>query len=485
MHTWRNLPLRVRLTLLNVGLWANLLCLLGSLLYWDTHRFLLENTALRLRAQAKPIIAQRLYAQPPAADEQRLHQVAADLARDLTSRDTAALVLDQDGNLLATGQHLAEEPTPLPPDPTYDARALAGENEVTYLVTSQGHQVLVLLIPLRDTPGGDKILGLVQLSTTMTSAERLLSRQKWLIGLGSAAVLLLGTVLGLWLTTSSLQDLTRMVTTCRLIAGGDFSKRVNLPHHDDEVGQLAQAFDEMAARIEATFASQRRFVANAAHELRTPLTALQGSLEVLMRGAQDDPASVARLTQGMYREVTRLSRLCEQLLDLSHMEAAPNLHLQPIDLSQFIVTFLPQAQLLAQEHTLTLESSPPATVQADPDALTQILFNLIANAVQHTDAGTTITLGWQTRPTEVSFYIRDNGGGISADDLPHIFEPFYRGDNSRSRRRGGTGLGLTLTRALIEAQGGHIAVQSHVGQGTTFTFTLPLAESTSKTLARS
>jgi len=122
-----------------------------------------------------------------------------------------------------------------------------------------------------------------------------------------------------------------------------------------------------------------------------------------------------------------------------------------------------------------LEAGPPITVSADPDALKEMLFNLVDNAVQHTEREGTITLGWRSSPGEVEMWVADNGEGIAPDDLPHIFEPFYRGDRSRSRRRGGTGLGLTLARALIEAHGGRIKVDSWVGKGTRFTITLPVA----------
>ncbi len=482
MNRWANLPLRIRLTFLYMGLLALLLSLLETFLYWDTRRFLIQTTATRLRAQAKPVIERWLYSDgaPPSipplpTNAAHLAQIAAPLARDLTSRDTAALVLARDGTPLAEGRLLPEEPSPPPPIPHLLRRALSGENEITYITTADGQRTLIILIPLRATPGSTEILGVVQISTSLAPVEQILARQRLLLGLGGAVTLGAGTLLGLWLTSSTLSGLTRMVETCRRIAEGDLSQRVNLPHHRDEVGMLARAFDEMVSRLEALFEAQRRFVANAAHELRTPLTALQGSLEVLMRGAQDDPAAVARLTQGMYREVTRLSRLCEQLLDLSRLESAAHLHRRPLEIVPYFDALLPQLRLLVREGTLRVEHGPAATLYADPDALTQVIFNLVANAVQHNAPGVTLTLGWAVEGAAVRFWVTDDGAGIPPQDLPHIFEPFYRGDHSRSRRRGGAGLGLALTRAIVEASGGHIRVRSHPGAGTTFTFTLPLA----------
>jgi len=309
----------------------------------------------------------------------------------------------------------------------------------------------------------------------MAPIEQVLLRQRLLLGIGIALTLFVGTVGGLWLTTSALRPLNRMVTTCRHIAEGDLSQRVDLPHRQDEIGQLANAFDHMVARIESSFAAQRRFVANAAHELRTPLTALQSSLEVLLRGSQDDPAAVARLTQGMYREVTRLARLCEQLLSLTRVDASASIRKQPTDLELFFHEFVQQARLLARERTVILAEGPALTLLVDPDALKEALFNLVDNAVQHTPQDGTITAGWQVSATNVEIWVTDDGDLNAPADLPHIFEPFYRGDSSRSRRRGGTGLGLALVKALVKAHGGHVQGESQPGSGTRITITLPRA----------
>ena len=490
MKIWNNLSLRLRLTLLYVGLLALLLCVLSGTLYWDTQRFLLDSTVTRLRAQAKPVIERWTDAElrpmrppleplpsapapPSPPTSPGLSDTAVGMARDLTSRDAVALILDHEGQVIANGKTLPEEPSPPAPDTVYYARALAGENEVSYFTEKEGQHILVLLIPWRRAPASPDILGVIQLSTPMSSIDQILIRQRLLLGIGIGLTLFAGTVGGLWLTASALKPLQRMVTTCRRIADGDLSQRVNLPHRQDEIGQLANAFDNMVARIEASFEAQRRFVANAAHELRTPLTALQGSLEVLLRGSQDDPVAVARLTQGMYREVTRLARLCEQLLSLTRVDASTSIHKQMVDLPLFFNEFVQQGRLLARERTVVLDEGPAITLLADPNALKEALFNLVDNATQHTDEGGTITLGWQVSPKTVEIWVADDGEGIAPSDLPHIFEPFYRGDSSRSRRRGGTGLGLALTQALVKAHGGHIAVESQPGSGTRVTITLP------------
>ncbi len=481
---WRDLPLRVKLTVLYMGLLVGLITILGLTLYWDTRHFLIASTATRIRAQAKPVIERWLYSPTPGeptsstslrADARRVEQVAPALARDLTSRDTVALVLDRNGHVLADGHYLPEEPLSPPPDPQKVALALAGENEVTYITSSGESAMLVLLIPLRARPGDPHILGVVQMSTPLEPVEHILERQRLLLTLLGGLILVLGVGLGLWITSNTLRPLNEMIDVCQHIAEGDFSRRVPSSDRRDEIGQLARAFNTMVVRLEQVFRAQQRFIANAAHELRTPLTALRGSLEVLLRGGQDDPATVSRLSQGMYREVTRLNRLAEQLLDLTRLESPLHVQRQPVHLPTFFTSLASQARLLAQGDTFILEEGPDLTLNTDPDMLTQVLFNFIANAVQHNDPGITIRVGWALDGDSVRIWVEDNGVGIAAKDLEHIFEPFYRGDRSRSRRRGGTGLGLALSKAMVENLGGRVRVESEEGKGARFEIVLPLA----------
>lgn len=484
MIRWHERSLRTRLTVLYVALLTLLLSGLGVLFYFDMRTFLFSTTAVRLRAQAKPVIERWLVEAPlDAAGVPSLHPIAENLARDLTSRDTTALILDSDAALLANGRRLPEEPLPAPVDPERMALALAGENEITYAVMVGDQHTMVLLIPLRPQPGHPTILGVAQLNTPLTVVDQLLWREQRLILVGSLLTILLGVAGSFWLTSSALRPLRRMTDACRRIAAGDFSERVNLPYLQsaeakDEVIQLAGAFNDMITRIENTFAAQQRFIADAAHELRTPLTAIKGTLEVLLRGSQDDPANAKRLLRAMYSETERLSRLAEQLLDLTRLQNGIILHRTSFDLECWLrEEFLPQAHLLTRDRRLELQPGGAAVVNADPDALKQVLFNLLDNAVQHTAQGGAIQIGWETTRAVVRVWVADDGEGIPAEDLPHVFAPFYRGDRSRSRLRGGAGLGLTIVQGIVHAHGGQVHVASAPGKGTQVTFTLECVQS--------
>jgi len=289
-----------------------------------------------------------------------------------------------------------------------------------------------------------------------------------------AIILILGITTGFWLIGISLRDLQGLLASCNQISRGNFSKVVSVKNRHDEIGQLALSFNHMLEKLEAAFASQRRFVANAAHELMTPLTGLRGSLEVLLRGAQDDPAAIARLSRGMYKEVNRLIRLCEQLLGLSRLENTVNVCKQPLVLSEFFDDFIARARLLAGERSVVLQPGVDARISADPDLLQQVLLNLLSNALRYSATETLIVISWKLLPQEVEIRVSDQGQGIDAEILPHIFEPFYQGKSVVVSGEKGIGLGLSLAKAMVEAHQGTIRITSEPGEGTTVYFTLPL-----------
>jgi two-component system, OmpR family, sensor kinase len=470
---WRNTSLGTRLATLSVSLLTGLLGLLGGVLYWNLRRFLLDSTALRMRAQAKPVIERQLARLQPGD----LKVIADEFSRALTSRDTTATLFDQEGKLLADGRRLPEEPPAAEPRRQLVRRALAGEKEITYTDPAQTGRALVALIPLKETPASRRILGVIQLTTPLRQVDQILSRQRRMLGWGMALTAGLGVLGELLLTRSALRPLQRVIQSTRQVAAGDFGQRVQLPHTGDEVGQLAEAFDQMAGTIETTFESQSRFVSAAAHELRTPLTALSGSIDVLQRGAQDDPAAMRSLLQGMQREVKRLNHLTEQLLSLTRLDHAEALNLQRIELGAFLVEVEQKAGPLTGERRFRVAPGPEVHLWADPDLLTQVLFNLIDNAVQHTGPHGSIEIRREVSGDLGILLVEDDGEGIAAWDLPHIFETFYRGDRSRSRRQGGTGLGLSIARAIVQAHGGTIEVSNQPGRGARFWIGLPLSRS--------
>ncbi len=223
------------------------------------------------------------------------------------------------------------------------------------------------------------------------------------------------------------------------------------------------------------------FVANVSHELRTPLTSLRGYLETLLDGAVEDPAATRHFLEIMNKETERLTRLVDELLDLSKIEERRVVHRwQPVQLADHInrvvTMFMPQAQEKNLELAVDVLPGLPA-VHGDPDMLTQVLINLVDNAIKYTPAGGRVTIRAGVADGEVRVSVEDTGIGIPPESLPRIFERFYRVDKARSRELGGIGVGLAIVKHIIRAHGGKTAVESAVGKGSTFSFTLPVEES--------
>ena len=267
-----------------------------------------------------------------------------------------------------------------------------------------------------------------------------------------------------------------LAKAARRLGHGDLSQRVRL-QGEGEVTALAQAFNSMAADLEYAEQLRRNMVADVAHELRTPLSNIQGYLEAIRDGVIEPNAAAIR---SLNEEASLLSRLVNELQELSLAEAGElKLVYQAEDITNLVKQAVTpwQPQVTARELSLSVELPDDLPlVNIDWQRVNQVLHNILENAVAHTPKGGAInvTAGAKGKWVEVS--VSDTGEGIPAEDLPHIFERFYRVDKSRARATGGSGLGLTIARRLIEAHGGTIAVQSKLGEGSRFSFTLPVAE---------
>jgi signal transduction histidine kinase len=242
--------------------------------------------------------------------------------------------------------------------------------------------------------------------------------------------------------------------------------------------------DELSARVAAAARTHTAFVAVASHELRTPLTALRGFAELLAR-RRFAPEEVARLAAIMTRETERLARIVEDLLDLSRLERGegPQLARVPVDAAAAIEATVEVLRTAAPRHQLTVSCDPalPA-VDADPDALARVLRNLVGNAIKYAPPGTVVLVRARAHGSMVEIAVEDQGPGIAPEALPRLFEPYYRAPGAEAMAPG-TGLGLAVVKALVEAHGGRAVVDSERGKGTRVSFTLPGASLTLRVAA--
>ncbi len=286
----------------------------------------------------------------------------------------------------------------------------------------------------------------------------------------------LALVVSILFSRSVVAPLRAMMIASQRIAAGHYEERVQTGARD-ELGQLAQRFNQMAGNLQQVETMRRQLIGDVAHELRTPLTAIKGSMEGLMDGILPPTAETF---EQIHQEAGRLSRLVDDLQELSRVEAqAFKLDLAPVAVTDLVKAALKRLGRQYEEKGVALTSNLPPTlspVRVDTDRMGQVLINLLGNALQYTPKGGSVDISVEQKGSEVYVSVKDNGVGIPPEHLPHIFDRFYRVDKSRSRRAGGgSGIGLTIARSLVEAHGGKIwAVSDGKGKGSTFIFTLPI-----------
>jgi two-component system OmpR family sensor kinase len=268
--------------------------------------------------------------------------------------------------------------------------------------------------------------------------------------------------------------LGRLTRAAHAVAGGDLSQRVQI-RSSDEISDLGAAFNTMASNLERGEQIRREMTADIAHELRTPLSVIQGNLEAMLDGVYPPDAEHI---QPALDQAQLLTRLVEDLRTLALAEAGQlALSRQPTDVAGLVKRVAASFEAKAADKRVTLSVNAPPNlpqVRADGQRIAQVLTNLLGNALRYTPDGGRVDIRLQAEPPFIRIGVKDTGSGISPEDLPHVFDRFYRADKSRSREGGGSGLGLAIARSIVEAHGGRIWAESEIGKGTTISFTLPM-----------
>lgn len=346
-----------------------------------------------------------------------------------------------------------------------------GEKEVYSLVPQDDTLLRVHTVPVFDNDGN--VLGYIQVARLLDNFEifnRVLSRSL-LIGLVAAIASL---IVAAVLTSSLFRPLEDIASVSRQITrADDLSRRVPHSNRTDEIGDLARAFNQTLERLERLFRSQQRFLADISHELRTPLTSMRGNVDLMQRMHEYDEESMIVIQE----EMERMSRLLGDLLLLARADTGGlPLIRDVVELDNLLFDVYRQVDRIDKTVTMELTEVDQVRVMGDADRLKQLLLNLVDNAIKYTPPGGRISLSLAKDKNWAQLSVSDTGVGIPAEDLPHIFDRFYRVDKARSRAQGGSGLGLSIAKWIVQAHAGTIQVQSTPGVGTTFLVTLPVIE---------
>jgi signal transduction histidine kinase len=305
-----------------------------------------------------------------------------------------------------------------------------------------------------------------------------------LLGLLLTFAAILSASFGYLLAASMAHSLALLQKGAQRIAGGDFSARVHLTEVD-ELSDVAEAFNFMGDELQRSFARQRELeqarrdlIAAVSHDLRTPLTSIRAMIEALADEVVAEPEMVQRYYGTIRSQIQNLSGLINDLFELSQLETGQvQLAVEAVNMNDLLSDVLESMQAQAGAKGVSLQgifSEDVPIIKGELNKLQRVITNLVQNAIRHTPAGGSISLATQPAPDGVQVEVSDTGEGIAPEDLPHIFEQFFRGERSRSRETGGAGLGLAIAKRIVEAHHGRIWVESQVGQGTRFRFVLPI-----------
>ena len=454
------MSLRLRLTLLYTTLLGGVLLIFGALVYGLVSLILLNQIDNTLSQSTDRLIAQLRVNMAGQVDPRSIAiiQPTDNLLYQIWGMDNALQVA-----------HPPDLQSPLDP-----GSQLTGQ-PVYHSILNQSTHRRVLTVPLRTEQG---LVGVLQIAMDLKMVD---ITQRTL-----ASVLILLTVLAMglsglaaWLITKQalapLATVTQVAT--QITKADDLSRRIPVTStRSDEVGQLIQAFNQTLERLEQLFNGQRRFLADVSHELRTPLTVIKGNVGLMRKIGEMDEESM----NGIEAEVDRLTRLVGDLLLINQAEAGKlPLDKRPVELDTVLLEVFQQMRMLAGDRiTLRLVEIDQVLVIGDRDRLKQVLVNLVGNALQYTPAGGTVTLALRKVGERAQLIVADTGTGISPQDLPHIFERFYRSEKSRKRQdsTSGFGLGLSIAYWIVNNHDGSIEVTSQEGKGSTFCVWLPLSQ---------
>ena len=383
-------------------------------------------------------------------------------------------VLDSRGKVVAKSSNLETFSLPIPRE-TYMAALHEGSTTFEIVQSVGRYPVRLVTKPIILKEKG--LVGIVQVGSSLESVQEVFHSFLYIFIPGMFASIIVASAVGWFLARKALQPVTEIIKLAQRIGAENLSERLNISVSHDEIGMLATTINGMFERLEDSFRQIKQFTADASHELKTPLTILKGEMEIALRSKGDMEHMREALISSL-EEIDRMSSIVMNLLDLAKMDVEKGaLPMGPVSIDKVLAERFEYFRRPAADKSieLVLTRSVPAVVKGDPVRLSQLLSNLIDNAVKYTGRGGRVELLLDIEGADAVIRVKDTGMGIPAADIPYIFDRFYRVNQARSGGEGGAGLGLSICREIALAHGGAITVESEPGFGTTFTATLPLA----------
>lgn len=467
---FRSTTIRFKLTLWYAAVMGLVLILFSTALYITMAKVLYTEVDGKIKAMAQ-VTASSI---PKLTGHFDLTQLDRMMEEKLGFKTPGKFIqiLDNTGTVGQTSANLQTHPLPI----SIDALMKASYRQIHYEtipIKNSKYPIRVVTYPIIES---NEVTNILQIGTSLQNVQDTLHKLMLALLFGVPASTALASVGGWFMARKSLRPVNDITTAARTITAKNMDQKIEVTNPRDEVGRLAETFNDMISRLHNSFRQVSQFTSNASHELRTPLTILRGEMEVALRSRRTADEYKEVITSGL-EEVERLSQMVEELLLLSKTDHGElRLNISDFPLNHLMESSYDNARILASGKGITITVSPidQVYIQGDEMRLRQLLLNLIDNAIKYTPYGGRIALSLSKDSEYAYITVKDSGIGIAKEDQDRIFERFYRVDQSRSKEIDGTGLGLAICKWITDAHGGYISVASELHKGSTFTVTLPL-----------
>jgi signal transduction histidine kinase len=459
------MSIRARLTIWYVALLAIVLIVFSAVFYGILNFSLNTEVNRTLEDRANQVVTDIVVRNPPA----NIIQTGVIQLPELSVFSSSSIfieVTDPDGEGIARSDNLGKYT--LPVSESVIASVNAG-NSVQTDVRVQGIGLRIFSQPI---VFNQNVIGVVHVGQTLTEVETTLRRVSFALVGGTILALIIATLLGAMMAHISLRPIDRITMTAnQIVSAEDLGQRLLVRGTNDELDRLSQTINGMLARLDNFFQAQVRLSADVSHELRTPLTIIRGNVDLLRQEREMSPEDRTETIFAIESAMDRMARLVSDLLLLSQADAGMSLTMRPVELELLILDVFHEAHALSKGVLLRVGHTEAANVLGDSDRLKQLLINLMHNAIKHTPGGGCVTISLYKKDDWAQVNVADTGSGIDPEDLPRIFDRFYR---AKGQTRRGSGLGLAIAKWIAEAHRGTVVAESQPGNGSTFILRLPL-----------
>jgi heavy metal sensor kinase len=465
---------RFRITVQHTIVFALLFTVFSLGLYYGLRDLTARHVDQELIHRAKLLLPELVIVNGEPMLRQSIEEV---MSQELRTAYFHSEITDQKGKILKSSPRFR---TPKRAAHTASPAAtakLSADNPVFTTFSSEKERFRMAILPLHDENGQEYF---VRIGYPLNAIDEAFQNLRLFLLAGGPIMIAMAALGGWILARGSLAPVAHITQAARQISAKGLNQRIPVRGVPDELDELAQTFNEMLGRLQSSFEQARNFSFDAAHELRTPLTAMRGEAEVaLLKNSSAE--ELRRVLRSNLEEINRITAIVNDLLTVAQGEAGTlDLRRETVSLSDLAGNIVETVQVLAEDKDVKLEAfiEPEVRVTGDSIRLSQLILNLLDNAIKHSSPGQTVKMILEKNGSGPVLKVEDTGCGISEQDLPHIFDRFFRTDRSRSRQVPGSGLGLSISKWIVDAHGGSITVESKLGNGSTFTVQLPGANET-------